>query len=39
MSKVEQVVSFGRNIGNRETISLSGRQQSGVPEDNTMLNG
>jgi hypothetical protein len=38
MSKVQQTISFGRNIGNRENSSLSGRQQAGVPNDNTMIN-
>ena len=38
MSKVQQTISFGRNLGNKETTSLSGKQQSGTPEDNTMVN-
>jgi len=38
MSRVEQTISFGRNIGNKRETSLSGRQQLGTPEDNTILN-
>ena len=37
MSKVQQNISFGRNVGKRSSGSLSGKQQSAI-EDNTMIN-
>ena len=38
LSKVQQGIRFGLNVGKAAKSSLSGRQQAGAPGDNTMIN-
>lgn len=38
MSRVQQTISFSRNLGKGDRTSLSGRQQAGTPGDNEVVN-